>query len=283
VGEADVVIVPDSVIAQYVIFFGRLKHTPVINVVHTNVKSLLQQSVSKWNPVPYVADFFLAINTWLATVAYTTSPSYTTVLRKRGYRVAGSFSPRIKTQIFNEYDDPQTVAAARDYLTKGQPHRPVLLYVGRWSREKRIHLLAAAKPDNAIVAVVGDGPQADEINALHNEKTGFHVFQGIEDQARLRVLYKAADLLVSASDFEVRACVRARGGRVLLLGFTWAGRPRSRRQVTDERSTARVDSGVRTPLQLTQPPPPTHTHTNDPNNDANNTEHRHRSRYRPSA
>eukprot|EP00750_Incisomonas_marina_P003440 INCI13118.3.p1 GENE.INCI13118.3~~INCI13118.3.p1 ORF type:complete len:540 (+),score=125.72 INCI13118.3:78-1622(+) len=202
VGQADVVVVPDSMVAQYVIFIGRLKHTPVINNVHTNVKMLLQSSTFKWNPIPSLVDFFLAINTWLATVAYTTSPSYTKVLRKRGYRVVGSFSPRIKTQIFNEYDDPAVVAEARKFLTKGQPEKYLMIYIGRWSEEKRIHLLAAAKPDDAICAVVGDGPLADKINQLHDEKAGFHVFQGMQPQERLRVLYKAADLLVSASDFE---------------------------------------------------------------------------------
>ena len=212
VGAADIVIVPDSIVAQFVIFIGRLKHTPVINNVHTNVKALLQKATFKYNPIPTLVDFFLALNTWLATVAYTTSPSYTSVLKKRGYRVVGSFSPRIKTQVFNEYDEPEAIAEARDWLTKGQSDKPVLIYVGRWSEEKRIHLLSEAKPDGVICAVIGDGPLADKINALHDEKRGFHVFQGMQNQARLRVLYKASDLLVSASDFEVCVCA------VLLVG-----------------------------------------------------------------
>ena len=68
VGAADVVVVPDSMIAPYVIFIGRVKHTPVINNVHTNVKSLLINATSRFNPIPYLVDFFLALNTWLATV-----------------------------------------------------------------------------------------------------------------------------------------------------------------------------------------------------------------------
>ena len=144
VGQADVVIVPDSMVAQYVIFIGRLKHTPVINNVHTNVKLLLQKATMRYNPIPTLVDFFLALNTWLATVAYTTSQSYTKVLRKRGYRVVGSFSPRIKTQIFNEYDAPEDIAEARNFLTKGQPDKFLLIYIGRWSEEKRIHLLAVS-------------------------------------------------------------------------------------------------------------------------------------------
>jgi glycosyltransferase involved in cell wall biosynthesis len=202
VGEADVVVVPDGMLAQFVIFIGRLKHTPVINNVHTNVKLLLQAATGKYNPIPLLVDFFLALNTWLATVAYTTSPSYAKVLRKRGYRVVGSFSPRIKTQIFNEYDSPEVIAEARQWLTKGQPDKPLMIYAGRWSEEKRIHLLAAAKPEGAICAIVGDGPLSEKIKALHDEKAGFHVFQGMLTQERLRVLYKASDLLVSASNFE---------------------------------------------------------------------------------
>ena len=63
-------------------------------------------------------------------------------------------------------------------------------------------MLIAAKPAGSTVAIVGDGPQRDELMALHDPARGVCVHVGMVPQHRLRVFYKAADLLVSASKFE---------------------------------------------------------------------------------
>jgi hypothetical protein len=41
----------------------------------------------------------------------------------------------------------EQVAATRNQLTAGHPERPVMAYVGRWSAEKRMHLLKSCRPE----------------------------------------------------------------------------------------------------------------------------------------
>jgi len=116
-------------------------------------------------------------------------------------RVDGVFSPRIKLAVFTLPDSAADIAAARHWLSRGNVHKPVLLVAGRLSHEKRIPLLARAKPAGVVLAVVGDGPDAQSIAELEQYEDVF-VHVGMVDQDRLRVLYKACDLLVSASAFE---------------------------------------------------------------------------------
>ena len=115
----------------------------------------------------------------------------------------GAFSPRIKTAIFQDDNDTEEqIAEARDWLTCGYPERPILIHASRLSVEKRIEHLIAAKPEGTTVAIVGDGPQRDALRALHDPANGVCVHVGMVPQHRLRVLYKASDVLVSASKFE---------------------------------------------------------------------------------
>lgn len=91
---------------------------------------------------------------------------------------------------------------AREWLTEGKPEKKVILYVGRWSPEKGILQLIDAKPKDAILSIVGDGPQGDVLEAKHDPSNGVIIKRGIVNQDRLRVLYKASDVFVSASKFE---------------------------------------------------------------------------------
>jgi glycosyltransferase involved in cell wall biosynthesis len=57
---------------------------------------------------------------------------------------------------------------ARFELTGGFPNRPVLCYVGRWSAEKRMHLLVRCRPPGVSLAFVGDGPMKEVIEEWHD-------------------------------------------------------------------------------------------------------------------
>eukprot|EP00928_Gymnodinium_smaydae_P078832 TRINITY_DN62899_c0_g1_i1.p1 TRINITY_DN62899_c0_g1~~TRINITY_DN62899_c0_g1_i1.p1 ORF type:complete len:552 (-),score=118.49 TRINITY_DN62899_c0_g1_i1:92-1747(-) len=84
--------------------------------------------------------------------------------------------------------------------------RAILLSAGRWSAEKRIHLLVEALPSDCALVIVGDGtsgyctslenagPPSGRPNVLPLRK----MLSGRE----LRVAYAAADLFLSASNFE---------------------------------------------------------------------------------
>ena len=216
--DNDVVVCPDNTILPFILVFGAIHATPVMYNIHTNVPHLL----TAVGAPPIVAWFVLTlfqVCSWFAQVCFTTSPSSQQLLEDHGYCISGVFSPRIKVAVFENKDDvPETIAAARQWLcadnkteaeaeearaaAAARTRQPVLLYAGRWSKEKRISLLVAAKPAHCVLAIVGDGPIGDDLETLHNPAEGVLVHRGIVDQARLRVLYKAADLHVSASDFE---------------------------------------------------------------------------------
>ena len=204
VERADIVVAPDSTLVPFVALMCRVLRTPMLYNVHTDVACLLRDDGAAC--VARAVDAWFALGSRLATRCLTTSPAYCAEARRRGYRVAGAFSPRIKTSIFElDTDTADEIAAARAWLCGGArdaARRPLLLHVSRLSAEKRIAHCVAAKPRDAILAIVGDGPQRDEVYAMHDDAAGVVVHLGIVPQARLRVLYKAADLVLSASAFE---------------------------------------------------------------------------------
>ena len=64
-----------------------------------------------------------------------------------------------------------------------------------------------------FIVIVGDGPEEEavKVSKLANNKNVI-VHRGMVNQERLRVLYKAADFLVSASKFETLGMTVAEAG-----------------------------------------------------------------------
>lgn len=85
--------------------------------------------------------------------------------------------------------------------------RAILLYAGRWSAEKRIHLLLDAVPEGCALVIVGDSDTdyADVIEA--SRRRDVLPLRRMLDAEALRTAYAACDLVVSASDFEARGNV----------------------------------------------------------------------------
>ena len=205
---ADVVVMPDDCMLPFVAFICSWKNKPLLFNMHTNVKMVLDLSdelILRWVAAPCVGAFFKVCSK-LSSRTFTTSPSYQELLLKTGHHCDGVFSPRIKTAVFEQPDSDEEVAKARLFLCNGHEDKiswPVFIYAGRLSHEKRIKEVAYAKPKNCVLAIVGDGPQAKELfEELNKPEEGTFVLVGMQDQARLRVLYKASDFLVSASKFE---------------------------------------------------------------------------------
>jgi glycosyltransferase involved in cell wall biosynthesis len=207
--EADVVVCPDETQMPLYCFLAHWTGTPLLFNMHTNFRMVLEggSMAARWLAAP-IMDSCLRLFSYLAPKTMTTSPSYRDVLRRRWFRVGGVFSPRIKLGVFEkEPKSAEEVREARKWLIGGQvPFEPrkVLIFAGRWSHEKRINLLPKALPEGCVLAIVGDGPQsqAKKIEKLHDPQHGVVVHRGIVDQARLAVLYRASDFLVSASAFE---------------------------------------------------------------------------------
>ena len=86
-------------------------------------------------------------------------------------------------------------------MTAGSPDRPLLAYVGRWSAEKRLHLLKKCRPAGVTLAFIGDGPMRRVVESWHDPPRVV-ALPGMRERERLAVVYRAADWVVSASAFE---------------------------------------------------------------------------------
>ena len=75
---------------------------------------------------------------------------------------------------------------------------------------KRILLLVKRKPKDAVLLIIGDGPDRDQIINVDNGRDIRVICQVVKPE-ELRPYYKAADLFVSASNFETNgmACHEA--------------------------------------------------------------------------
>ena len=171
-------------------------------VVHTYYTGL--QRAVWWQMYSWVDRAIAA----LATRVYTRSGEFLTKLhRVHGIRCMGVMSQGDQYSAFQGQPDvpPEAVAKARDLLSGGQPDMPLLLYCGRWAPEKRIDVLARNKPPGTVLAIVGNGDSAggaDAVEALHDPKNGIVCLRDFVKHDQLRIYYKAADVHVSASDFE---------------------------------------------------------------------------------
>eukprot|EP00516_Mucochytrium_quahogii_P005750 CAMPEP_0203762786 /NCGR_PEP_ID=MMETSP0098-20131031/15593_1 /ASSEMBLY_ACC=CAM_ASM_000208 /TAXON_ID=96639 /ORGANISM=" , Strain NY0313808BC1" /LENGTH=414 /DNA_ID=CAMNT_0050657329 /DNA_START=338 /DNA_END=1579 /DNA_ORIENTATION=- len=207
--ECDIIVCPDNTVMPFLLYFSHLHNKPLFFNLHTNIRHLLEMSgtFGRWVSAP-LCDMFIRVCSNLTARTFTTSPSYREVLLKRGYRCDGCFSPRIKLAVFEKHDSEDEIKEARKWLIGDKyadlEGTKVILYVGRFSHEKRIDLLVRAKPSDVILAIVGNGPgkAGDDIEQLHDPLNGVLVHREMVPQERLRVLYKASDFLVSASKFE---------------------------------------------------------------------------------
>jgi len=120
--------------------------------------------------------------------------------------VDGVWPPVLWSDAFRRplHDFQESAAAKRACWIEelGFEPRAIFLFAGRWSAEKRIHLLHDAVPDDCGLIIVGDSDAdyADQIEATGRRnilpKRGM---LGAED---LRIVYAASDLFVSASTCE---------------------------------------------------------------------------------
>jgi len=155
------------------------------------------------------------LSTRLASVHATVSRVFGAQMGKTyGIPISGIWPPILWSQEFKadpvEWQD-KALALRSDWLAKlkaqgcAEP-RAIFLSAGRWSAEKRIHLLWEALPEDCALVIVGDGtsgycqtvldagPASGRPNVLPLRK----MLNGTE----LRTAYAASDLFLSASNFE---------------------------------------------------------------------------------
>lgn len=184
------------------LLLAKLMNLPVAGTYHTDIPNYVKKLTNDafleqvaWN---YMIWFYGQMDTVLAPSAATREQ-----LVARGL-------PHGKTQPLPRWVDTEQFhpryRADDWYQQRGLPVGPVLLYVGRVSREKGLDLLAAAFRElvnnghQLGLAVVGDGPYRTE---LQQELGNYPVlFTGFMGGAELATAYASADLFVfpSATD-----------------------------------------------------------------------------------
>ncbi|CAE8668839.1 unnamed protein product, partial [Polarella glacialis] len=154
------------------------------------------------------------LSTHLATVHATVSRVFGDQMRKM-YQVPidAIWPPILWSQEFKSEPsvwEEQAAATRAIWLEKlgaqGCVPKAIMLFAGRWSSEKRIHLLWEAVPRDCALVIVGDGTSeycqtvlnAGPVSGRPNVLPMRKMLSGKE----LRVAYAACDLFLSASNFE---------------------------------------------------------------------------------
>ena len=149
----------------------------------------------------YVSSDYL--NSALSMSTWTRSSEYLSSLRQIGVPVKGIVYLDDQYDIFRCPDTEEDIAKAREFLCSGITWKPILLYVGRIVKEKRVELLIRNKPAEALLVIVGGGAHADSIAQYHCPEKGIICHLGnMLPQSEIRKYYKASDVMVSASNFE---------------------------------------------------------------------------------
>ena len=172
---------------------------PLVYSIHTDIAQL-----DGINLLPSSAAFLQGCAGRLATVCVTTSQGFAKQLRARGIRWVGKHYRPLPVDAVARASRDATeaeVAEARREMCAGAVDRPLLAYVGRWSAEKRLHLLKQCRPAGVTLAFIGDGPMREVVEQWHDPPRVV-VLPGMRPRDRLAVAYRAADWVVSASAFE---------------------------------------------------------------------------------
>jgi glycosyltransferase involved in cell wall biosynthesis len=208
-GQYDLVFTDDTPWRMVLLLLARTMGIPAIVSTHTDITHM-----KSFKGLVKVAWYVHMISAHLAAVHATVSRIFGSQLT-RDYRVpvGGVWPPILWSSEFRS--DPsewaQEAAAVRaGWLEKlreqGCVPKAIMLYAGRWSAEKRIHLLFDAVPESCALVIVGDGTSeyADTVaNAgPPSNRPNVLPLRKMLDGAELRKAYAASDLFLSASNFE---------------------------------------------------------------------------------
>ena len=197
---ADVVVFNDLEVTPQLAYICAVEKRPALYSIHTDLRAM--------NPNPIIQRVVSLHSHVQALVArcsqrcYTTSRSFCDDLRKAGISMAGYYEPVDTSLFLTSRPSKESVAAAREWMSGGNAKAPLLLYAGRWSREKRIDLVISARPPGVQLCIVGDGPVHPQLLAAHAPAGGVVVRQQMFAQDKLAVLFRAADAVVSACGSE---------------------------------------------------------------------------------
>ena len=200
--NCDVVLMADDNFAILISLLCCLFKKKIILGIHTNVELLFSSRVKNIflkNLISFILYFHYFILKHFSFI-YTTSDEFRDILNKKYNISSHVLSPQLEYNVFTEFDENEKIQNLKNtYMHESTSY--LLLYAGRFSKEKRIDLLIKTKPDNCTLLIIGDGEDRDDINKFSNDKD-IKVINKMFTHPELRLFYKAADFTVSASNFE---------------------------------------------------------------------------------
>lgn len=202
--DYDCMFVDDIPFRIELLLLARGMGVPAVVSTHTDITHM----ASFKGPVA-MAWYIHMLSTYFAAVHATVSHVFGSQIAK-AYRipVGGIWPPILWSPVFKSDPSQWKGKAAEQrslWLQKlsdqGCKPKVIMLSVGRWSAEKRIHLLVDALPEDCALVIVGDGT-SEYANKLAALKGNVLPLRKMVDANDLRVAYTACDLLLSASNFE---------------------------------------------------------------------------------
>ncbi len=184
------------------IYYGKVLNIPIVISYHTNLPVYLR----------YYRLGFLQSTTWKlmrarhqrADLNLCTSSPMMEQLQEQGIDRLALWERAVDSHRFHPSKCSQQM---RTTLSGGEPHKPLLLYVGRLSAEKEVAALRAivsAMPEVRL-AIVGDGPSRHELEKQF-EGTPTH-FAGYMRGDTLAAAFASSDLFVLPSKTETLGLV----------------------------------------------------------------------------
>jgi glycosyltransferase involved in cell wall biosynthesis len=184
------------------IYYGKVLRIPIVISYHTNLPAYLHY---------YKMGFFQG-PTWKlmrerhlrADLNLCTSTPMMEELRSHGIDRLALWERAVDAQ---QFQPSKCSAEMRKTLSGGEPHKPLLLYVGRLSAEKDVGTLREAlrAMPEARLAIVGDGPMRHELER-HFRGTPT-TFAGYLRGEPLAAAYASADVFVMPSKTETLGLV----------------------------------------------------------------------------
>jgi glycosyltransferase involved in cell wall biosynthesis len=220
--DPDVVHVVNPVVfGSWGALWARRRRLPLVASFHTDPKVVRRLGLG-WLERPLEIVDREVHN--LADVTLCTSPQMVELARGLHIRRVRLWPKAVDSRRF---DPGKATQAMRARLCGGEPERPLVVYAGRVSFEKRVDVLADAvrRLPGVRFAVVGEGPALDW---LQRELSGTDtVFTGFLEGDELSAAYASGDLFAFPSDSETLgfAAIEAMAAGVCVVAARAGGIP----------------------------------------------------------
>ncbi|PZR77229.1 MAG: glycosyltransferase family 1 protein [Chthoniobacterales bacterium] len=186
--------------------FGRSARVPVVGFYHSHFPEAYLRGASKFLGARAGKSLMSAAQRYVRRLynrfEATLVPSEPLANILEGWGVGNVRLVTLGVNTENFHPLPDDSAQTRKTLGV-EPHRKLLLYIGRLAPEKNtaalfksFQILAQRQPQGFQLLVIGDGPQREQLRRLQAQTQSVNWIQYCTDALELAQFYRAADLFV---------------------------------------------------------------------------------------